>query len=300
MNAYDAVVVGAGHNGLVCAAYLAKAGLSVVVVERTDRIGGACVTEELFPGFRISTASYSLSLMLPEVMQELGLELDIRPKDPAAFHPLDDGGGVFLWSDRSKAAESIANVSRRDAEAYGRFEDLFDEAARRLRPLLAYPATRKQARRAFRASDVEGLFAKTVDGSIAELCEEYFETDVMQGLMASQGIIGTAAGPRTPGTSYIYLHHAFGEAAGRSGAWGFVRGGMGAITAALADVVREHGGEIRLESPVSSVKFADRKRASGVVLESGEEIDAPVVCSNAHTLRTLVMVRTDCLTCEFM
>ena len=297
---YDAIVVGAGHNGLVCAAYLARAGLKVVVVERSERIGGACVTEELFPGFRISTASYSLSLMLPEVMSELGISLEIRQKDPAAFAPFDGGGGLFLWSDRARARESIAALSPRDADAFGRFEDLFEEAARRLRPLLAYPATRKQARRAFRQSEVDGLFAKTVDGSIAEICEEYFETEAMQGLMASQGIIGSAAGPRTPGTAYVYLHHAFGEAAGRPGAWGFVRGGMGAITTALAEVVRSHGGEIRTAAPVTAIKLAERRRASGVVLESGEELDASVVCSNADPKRTLGLLDDDGLPPEFV
>ena len=226
MPAYDAIIIGAGHNGLVCASYLARAGLKVCVVERTDRIGGACVTEELFPGFRISTASYSLSLLLPEIVKELGLNLDVRTKDPVAFTPFEDGGGLTLWSDRAKAAEEIRRFSPADAEAYPKFEELFDEAAARLRPLLSFPATRKQARRQFRQSEIEGLFKKTVDGSIAELSEEYFETDIMQGLTASQGIIGSAAGPRTPGSAYIFLHHAFGEAAGKSGAWGFVRGGM--------------------------------------------------------------------------
>ena len=278
---FDAIVIGAGHNGLVCACYLARAGLKVAVIERTDRIGGACVTEELFPGFRISTASYSLSLLLPEIVRELGLDLDVRVKDPELFAPFEDGGGLTLWRDPAKRREEIARVSPADAEAYPRWHELFEEASRRLRPLLGYPATRKQARREFRKSEVEKLFARTVDASIAELCEEYFESDLMQGLMASQGIIGSAAGPRTPGSAYIYLHHAFGQAAGEPGAWGFVRGGMGAITQALAQRARALGVEIRTESEVARIKLADRRRAAGVVLGSGEEIDAPVVCSNA-------------------
>lgn len=300
MASYDAIVVGAGHNGLVCAAYLARAGNSVLVLERTDRIGGACVTEELFPGFRISTASYSLSLMPQEIMNDLGLNLDIRSKDPSAFAPLEDGGGLFIWSDKKRAADSIAEISTADADAYGRFEDLWEEASIRLRPLLEHPATRKQARRAFRRSEIEGLFKKTVDAPIADVCEEYFETDIVRGMMASQGIIGTAAGPRTPGTSYIYLHHAFGESTGKSGAWGFVRGGMGAITQALAEVVRAAGGEIRTESPVRSVRCEGARRVTGVVLESGEEIEAPVVCSNADPKRTASLVERDLLPPEFV
>ena len=298
-NRYDAVVIGAGHNGLVCACYLARAGLSVLVLERSDRIGGACVTEELFEGFRISTASYSLSLLMPEIMSELNLDLDIRPKDPSAFAPLEGGGGLYLWNDRARAAESISRVSARDGRAYIEFEELFDEAARRLRPLLSYPATRKQVRRAFRKSEVADLFARTVDGSIADVCRDYFESDLMQGLMASQGIIGSAAGPRTPGTAYIFLHHAFGMAAGASGLWGFVRGGMGAVTAELARVLRDAGGEIRLESEVARVSLEDKRRVAGVVLESGEAIDASIVCSNADPKRTMAFLPGDSLPPEF-
>jgi len=297
---YDAIVIGAGHNGLVCGCYLARKALKVLIVERTDRIGGACVTEELFPGFRISTASYSLSLLLPQIVADLGLDLDIRIKDPELFAPYEGGGGLVLWRDPKKRAEAIASVSKADAEAFPRFAQMWEEASRRLRPLLTYPATRKQALRAFRNPNVEKFFRKTVDSSIAELCEEYFESPLIQGLMASQGIIGTAAGPRTPGTGYIYLHHAFGEAAGESGAWGFVRGGMGAITAALAEVFRASGGEIRTEAEVASVKVDSHRRAGGVVLASGEEIDASTVLSNATPQRTLALLSDAHLPPEFV
>jgi len=284
----------------VCASYLQRAGLKVVVLERTDRIGGACVTEELFPGFRISTASYSLSLLLPQIVSELGLELDVRIKEPKVFAPFPDGGGLFLWRDEKRTHDEISKVSKKDADAYLPFEELFEEAALRLRPLLTYPATRKQARRAFRQSEVERLFARTVDGSISDLCEEYFESDLMQGLVASQGIIGSAAGPKTPGTAYIYLHHAFGEATGESGVWGLVRGGMGAITTELADRFRAAGGEIRLEAEVASVRLDDRRRASGVDLVSGEELSAPIVCSNADPVRTVGFLRDAHLPPEYL
>jgi phytoene dehydrogenase-like protein len=296
---YDAVIVGAGHNGLVCGAYLGRAGLKVLVVERSDRIGGACVTEELFPGFRISTASYALSLLLPEIMSELDLGLDVRPKDPEAFAPFESGGGLLMWKDPARRHEALSALSPHDADAYPKFEELFEEASRCLRPLLSYPATYDQVRRAFRRSELEGLYEKTVEGSIAEVCEEYFESELVRGMRASQGIIGSAAGPRTPGTAYLYLHHAFGLATGEAGVWGLVRGGMGAITRALAERVQGAGGEIRLETEVDHLKLTDRS-VSGVVLTSGEEIDAPVVCSNADPKRTVGFVNEDVLPPEFL
>ena len=164
---FDAVVIGAGHNGLIAAAYLLKAGLSVCVVEATDRVGGACVTEELFPGFRISTASYSLSLLLPQIITELELELDIRLKDPVAFAPYENGGGLIIQRDAAKRHAAVSELSAKDADGYEAVHDLFEEASRRLRPLLSYPATRKQARRAFKLSDTPDLFKKTVDASIS-------------------------------------------------------------------------------------------------------------------------------------
>ncbi len=298
--AHDVVIVGAGHNGLVCAAYLARAGLSVLVLERSDRIGGACVTEELFPGFRISTASYSLSLFLPEIVSDLGLELDVRPKDPELFAPFPDGGGLLLWRDPAKRKEAVARINPADAEALGRFDALFDEAARRIQPFMFFPATRRQVRRGFRGSEIDKLFARTIDGSIADLCEEHFESELMQGVMASQGIIGTAAGPRTPGTAYIYLHHAFGRAAGEMGSWGFIRGGMGALTSALADVVHAAGGEIRTQAEVAEVLSSGARRATGVVLASGEEIEANAVISNADPKRTISLVDHTLLSPEFV
>jgi phytoene dehydrogenase-like protein len=296
---YDAIVVGAGHNGLVCAAYLARAGLKVIVLERGENVGGACITEELWPGFHMSTAAYSLSLLRPDIMSELGLQLDIRLRDPSFFSPFAGGGGLIVWRDPARQTEEIAKISPHDAEAYPRFAALFEEASIRLQPLLDYPATRKQARRAFRASEVDNLFAKTVDGSIASLCEDYFESELIQGLVASQGITGTAAGPRTPGTAYVYLHHAMGRATGTPGAWGFVRGGMGVITAQLADAARRSGAEIRTGTTVKSLKLDSGRRVGGVVLDSGEEINGHSVCSNADPKRTIGLVPNGALPKEF-
>ena len=297
---YDAIVIGAGHNGLVCAAYLARAGLNVAVVEATDRIGGACVTEELWPGFRMSTASYSLSLLLPEIVRDLGLRLDVAIKEPSLFAPHPEGGGLVLWRDAERRRAALAELSPKDADAYERFEDLWEEAARIYRPLLTYPATRKQVRRAFRKAAHENLFDVAVEGSIAAVCEDHFENELVRGALASQGITGSAAGPRTPGTAYVYLHHRFGEAAGESGAWGFVRGGMGAITSGLADVVRAAGGDVRVASPVIELKTDGRRRASGVVLDGGDELDAPIVVSNAHPARTVALVTDGALPPEFV
>lgn len=300
MDPYDAIVVGAGHNGLVCAAYLARAGLRTLVLERAERAGGACVTDEPWPGYRVPGAAYALSLLLPEIVTELALRLDVRALDPQLFAPLDDGGGLFLWRDRARTVAELERSSPDDARGYAAFESLFDDAAARLAPLLTYPATRRHVRRAFRKSEHEALFERTVTGSIAELCEEHFTTDALRGLVASQGVTGTAAGPRTPGTAYVYLHHATGRAAGARGEWGFVRGGMGAVTDALAGAARAAGAEIRTGAEVARVDVRDGRRATGVVLSSGEEIAARAVCSNADPRRTVALTPPGALPPEFV
>jgi phytoene dehydrogenase-like protein len=300
MPAYDVVVVGAGHNGLVCAAYLARAGLDVLVVERADQVGGACVTEELWPGIRMSTAAYSLSLLLPEITRELDLDIDVRRRDPVAFAPYDHGGGLFVWADGDRTKASLAELSPADAEAYGDFYALFHEAAERLRPLWSYPATAKQARRAFRRSEIEGLWDQTVQSSIASLCDRYFENEFVKGYIASQGITGTSAGPRTPGTAYVFLHHACGRAAGPTGAWGFVRGGMGRVSEQIAAALEGAGGDVRLGAEVTSLRFDRRRRAAGVVLSSGEEIEARVVCCTTDPKRTLSFAPEDAWPPEYV
>ena len=299
MGSHDAIVIGGGHNGLTCAAYLARAGLRTIVLERSERLGGACVTEEPWPGFQISAAAHSLSLLDPGIVRDLGLEVEVIAKDVRGFAPFEDGGGLLLWSDPAKSSEAIGAVSPSDPEGYERFVALFEEAARRLSPLLTYPATRRHVRRAFRKSEIEDLYARTVTSSIASVARDHFESDVMQGLLGSLGVVGSMAGPETPGTAYICLHHFLGRAAGEAGTSGFVRGGMGAIAGALEKAVRSAGGEIRLEAPVARVKLAGR-RVGGVVLDGGEEVDAPVVCSAADPKATVNLVSEERWLKEFV
>ena len=297
MDPYDVVIIGAGHNGLTCATYLARAGLSVVVLERSERIGGACVTEELWPGFKVSTAAQTLTSLDPRLAAELDLKLEIRPKDPSLHSALDDGGSVVVWSDHDKTRDSIARLSKKDASAYGDFVELFAEAGKRLRPLLSYPATRKQARRAFRGSPFENLFKRTVDSSIAEVCESFFSDERVSGAIAGRAITGTTAGPRTPGTAYLYLLGSYGASCGYPG--GYVAGGMGAVTDALAEGARAAGVEIRTGAAVERIVVSDRRRASGVVLTEGDEIPARAVISNADPKRTLGLLSEEELSPEF-
>jgi phytoene dehydrogenase-like protein len=288
---YDAVVIGAGHNGLVAAAYLARAGLSVCVLEQREVLGGATVTEELFPGFHLSTCSYSLSLLRPEIVRDLELArhgLRVAAKDPALFAPQPDGRALVLWRDPARQVEAVAGFSRADAAAWGPFWDQVEAAARVLRPLLlAPPPAPEQVQAAFERLPGGAGYRRFVAGSVAELAASCFESDAVKGYVASQGVIGTAAGPWQPGTAFVFLYHAAGEVTGIPGAWGYVRGGMGSVAAAIAADAREHGAVLRTAAPVERVLVSDG-RATGVALASGEEVTARVVLSGAEPKRTLL------------
>ena len=285
----DAVVVGAGHNGLVAAAYLAKTGLRVVVCERRDVVGGAAVTEELAPGFRVSTGSYALSLFRPDVHADLDLRrqgLEVVAKDPQMFVPLPDGTHFFVWRDADRTRDEIARLSTSDADGYTRWSAFWDEAARRLRPLVEDPYPPEP-------SKVEALVGPevwrwAVAGSAAETVERYFSHPAVQGAFASQGVIGTWKSVRDPGTAWVMAYHALGgELYGSSGTWGFVRGGMGALTGALRRAAEAAGAEVRCGLAVAEI-LVDAGAAAGVRLADGSVVRASVVVSGADPKSTFL------------
>jgi len=297
----DAVVVGAGHNGLVCAAYLARAGLRVTVLERRSVIGGACVTEEVWPGYRVSTASYVMSLLQPRIIRELELRkhgFEVLPTDHL-FVPFPDGRYFVYWDDLKKTCREIARFSRKDAETYPAFDAFLREAAAFVRELLWVTPPNPASRR---AADIKAMvallwrfrrlggrlfrFADLMTESISDFLDRYFESAELKAVLAYYGSIGTFAGPRTPGTAYVLLHHLMGEHEG-AGGWGFVRGGMGAISEAIARAARRHGATIRTEAEVERI-LVRHGRVAGVVLRSGEEVPARVVVSNADPKRTFL------------
>src|SRR5579872_3965385 len=295
MPKYDAIIVGGGHNGLVTAAYLARAGRKVLVLERRELLGGCAVTEEIWPGYRISTGAYLTSLMQERIVRELELErygYRVDAKDPAFFSAFPDGSHFFMWQDRSKTLAEIAKFSKRDAEVYPAYEDQLERISQVVEGLLLtippqFPPAGlgdfidylKLAGR-MRGLSPKDLTAmvKIFTASAAELLDEWFESEEVKVTLATDGVIGANGGPRSPGTAYILLHHVMGSVGGKRGLWGFVRGGMGAVSNAIADSARSAGAEIRTSAEVERIKVQDG-RARGVVLKGGEEIDAEVVAS---------------------
>jgi phytoene dehydrogenase-like protein len=299
---YDALVVGGGHNGLVAAAYLAGAGLRTVVLERRHVLGGAAVTEEVFPGFRFSVASYVVSLLRPEIVRELELTrhgLEILPLD-GTFTPLDDD---YLWrvNDHGRTMRELRRWSRTDAEAYEEYGQLMVDMARFIKPVLSIVPPdpgRVDVRqwlpmaglaRSFRrlSPRQQDTFVQLMTMSATDFLHQWFETDPLVATMSASGIIGTFQGIRSPGTAYVLLHHYMGEIDGAFRAWGIPRGGTGGISEAIAAAAREAGAEIRCEAPVGRILVRDG-RVGGVALESGEEIRAGVVLSSLDAKRTFV------------
>ncbi len=284
----DAVIIGAGHNGLVAAAYLARAGLTVEVLERRDVVGGACVTEELWPGVRASPGAYTLSLLRRRIMDDLDLAshgLTVHVHEPYLFAPFPDGRKVVTWSDRNRThAQLAADWSPRDADAYRDWSERWESAAARARPLMLEPPNRERWLDAVGPEILEGSITDDLAGIPSESVRVPF---------AIQGLIGTLAAPEDPGTAFVGFYHDLGEALDEPGAWGYARGGMGAVTGALRAAAEAAGARIRTEAPVERVTRDGDGRATGVVLEGGEEVAARAVLSNADPLRTAALSATE-------
>jgi phytoene dehydrogenase-like protein len=315
MSHYDVLVIGGGHNGLVSAAYLARAGRKVLVVERRHVLGGAAVTEELYPGFKYSVCSYVVSLLRPEIIRELDLPkhgLEILPLD-GTFTPMP--GGNYLWrvNDHAKTRREIARHSKVDAEAYEEYGKAMIEMGRFVKPILNMtppdptsldPRGLKDLLflgRRFQALPDEDKYnqIQLMTMSATDFLDQWFETDVLKATMSASGIIGTFLGVRSPGTAYVLLHHYMGEIDGAFRSWGLSRGGTGAISNAIAGAAREAGAEIRTETPVSKI-IVKENAAVGVVLSNGDYLTAGVVCSSVDpNLTFLKMVGEDHLPPEF-
>ncbi len=295
---YDAIIVGGGHNGLAAAAYLGRAGLRTVVLEQRGVLGGAAVSQQPWPGYTISTLSYVLSLMPPEVLGELELRrhgLHLYPLAADYYVPFPDGSHLLLTKDPQQAFAAIARFSRKDADAWPRFSALLARVARLVRPLLLMTPPAVGARSPedllelarfawkLRGLDVTGTaeFVKVMTLSVAELLDEWFESPQVKAARCVSGAIGTYGGPYTPGTAYVLLHHYLGEVDGQMAEWAFVRGGMGAVSAAIAADAREHGAEIKAGTRVVRILARDG-RAEGVLCANGTELRAACVVSSAH------------------
>jgi phytoene dehydrogenase-like protein len=292
---YDAIVIGGGHNGLVNAAYLAKAGKKVLVLERRHVLGGAAVTEEIIPGFLFSECSYVVSLLRPEIIRELDLPrhgLEILPLD-GTFTPMPNGDHLWRMNDHARTQREIRRHSRLDAEAYDEFSKMMTPMCRFVKPILSMippdPTTlnpRDLQRlyflgQRFRelSSDERYTLIQLMTMSAADFLDQWFETDVLKATMSASGIIGTFLGIRSPGTAYVLLHHYMGEIDGAFRSWGFSRGGTGAISNAIAAAARELGVEIRTQAAVDQI-IVKNGRTTGVALKTGEEISANVVSSS--------------------
>lgn len=293
---YDVIIVGGGHNGLTCAAYLARAGKKVLVLERREVLGGACTTEEVWPGCKVSTAAYVNSLLRPQVIQELELKkfgFEMLPRNPSSFTPFPDGRSLLMGPDAKQTHEEVSKFSRKDADALPKYESMLLRVAEFLEPLLDETPPNPFGSKIgdfWRLSKIGWKFRKlgkdaaaaveVLTGAATPILDRWFESEQLKVTLATDAIIGAFAAPSMPGTAYVLFHHVMGECNGVRGVWGYVRGGMGGIASALADSAKAHGAEIRTNAPVSRL-LVRNGRCEGVVLDNGNEIRAKLVASNA-------------------
>jgi phytoene dehydrogenase-like protein len=303
---FDVVVVGGGHNGLVCAAYLAKAGRSVCVLERRHVLGGCATTEELWPGYKVSTAAYVISLFLPQIIRELKLKeygLTILPRSPSSFTPLPDGRSLLLGPDAGLCRREISKFSARDAEAYPRYNAFLERVAQVLEPVLSQAAPDplplpdewrdiglskrfrdgKKMWALYRAlgelgADIPAAI-ELLTGAARPILDRWFESDVLKATLATDAIIGAFLSISSPGSAYVLLHHVMGEAGGARGVWGYVQGGMGGLATSIAAACSDLGVKIRRESPVRHI-LTHRGHVAGVQLEDGTQIEAATIASS--------------------
>lgn len=308
MKKYDVIIVGGGHNGLVASAYLARAGRSVLVLEKRELVGGCAVTEEIWPGYKVSTGAYLTSLLQERIIHDLELErfgYRVDAKDPAFFSPFPDDRYLFMWQDRRKTLSEIAKFSKNDAAIFPAYEHQLERLSEVVERLLLTTPPEFPPRGlgdfidylklagkliGLSARDTVALM-KVFTKSAADLLDEWFESDQVKVTLATDGVIGANGGPRSPGTAYILLHHVMGSVGGKRGLWGFVRGGMGAVSNAIADSARSQGVEIRTSADVERVLTENgvaQNAVRGVVLRGGEEIRASAVASNLTPHQTFL------------
>jgi phytoene dehydrogenase-like protein len=296
-NSYDIIIIGAGHNGLTTAAYLARAGRKVLVLERRELVGGACVTEELWPGYKVSTAAYVNSLLRPEIIRDLELKrhgFELLPRNPSSFTPFPDARYLLMGPDRELNQREVSKFSAKDADGLPRYEKMLERVADLIEPTLVEtppdPWSSRpgdlwrlaklgwKLRRLGR--EVGAAAIDILTGAARTILDRWFESEQLKVTLATDAVIGAFASPSMPGTAYVLFHHVMGECNGVRGVWGYVRGGMGGISNALAAAAKLHGAEIRCNASVSRIRVRDG-RVTGVALEDGTEFHASKVASNA-------------------
>ncbi|HEX6434528.1 MAG TPA: NAD(P)/FAD-dependent oxidoreductase, partial [Gemmatimonadales bacterium] len=293
---YDLVIIGGGHNALVTAAYVARSGAKVLVLERREVLGGACVTEELWPGFKVSTAAYVNSLLRPEIIRDLELKrhgFKMLPRNPSSFTPFPDGRSLLLGPNKAQTHSEVAKFSASDADALPKYEKMLERVAAFLEPTLTQTPPNPWSFRpgnllklarlglGFARLGADGQRAvEILTGAATPILDRWFESEQLKVTLATDAIIGAMASPSMPGTAYVLFHHVMGECEGIRGVWGYVRGGMGGISNAIAAAARERGAEIRTNSEVARI-LVKSGEAVGVVLKDGTELRARRVASGA-------------------